>query len=877
MGMRFRSGDSAILMDIVLAELERSDDRDWQVQDLGFWRLVTSDGYPMPEQGWKLHLSATMLSAPVVLARVARVLMGEGCAFKFPARLDDYWELLTPHCDRAQAGKFITVYPRTEAESVRLAAILDEATMGLPGPLILSDRCYRAGGIVHYRYGAFTGHRTLGNEGFYEVRLRSPDGELLRDERLPRFTPPPFAVSPFGEPPQTRPATPEAVLLNDRFEVREAIRHGNRGGVYVALDAKTGREVIVREGRPHACADLSGADARTSVAAQCSALGALAGTQTVPAVVDFFEQGGHVFLVEELVQGITLERWWEANSVPIGRDGFGCRHDQVLPIVHRLVEKLTAVHRQGYVLGDLSPGNVMIRPDGDLRLIDLEFAAAPGAIVLVAGTPGFLAPELTPHRAELRPAPPQSADLYSLGAMVYFLAVGVPPAADRVRRVGLANSTLARLRPMVEGLLARPDERWSLDRCARFLQQAVPLPAEGAPPVTAGLDELIDDGLAWLTETMARDEDPAALWPDGSQGIEGDPCTAGNGAAGILMMLALGAPEAPETTATAGWLRRRLAEEEAWPPGLYMGRSGSLWALYEAARSERDFALHAARSLPTAHPSPDITHGLAGCAMAVLRLASRSGDPGLHEQAAVTFQNLHDARTYLGDRPQWPTALDFDSGLAGANHFGFAHGIAGIATALLYGSAALDRPDWLPVVHEVAATLIDHADLDGDAAWWPTVRAEPSQVRPRRPHWCSGSSGIGSFLIRYWRVTGDAVALSWAERAATAVHRSRWKLGPAACHGLPGEGDFLLDMAEFTGQDRYRGWAEDLAECLAAQAVRRSGRLLVPDPFGRFVPGYLGGAAGQLGFLLRLRDRHPRLWMLDDLTFPSMSPRPEGR
>ncbi|MET8385281.1 hypothetical protein ABZV14_20010 [Streptosporangium canum] len=67
----------------------------------------------------------------------------------------------------------------------------------------------------------------------------------------------------------------------------------------------------------------------------------------------------------------------------------------------------------------------------------------------------------------------------------------------------------------------------------------------------------------------------------------------------------------------------------------------------------------------------------------------------------------------------------------------------------------LDRPDWTATVHEVARALYAHADVDGDTAWWPTLRGDPGTVRPRRPYWCSGSSGIGSFLVRYWHATGD--------------------------------------------------------------------------------------------------------------------------
>lgn len=868
-----RAEDAALLLDIVTAALGRAGAGDWSISENGFWCKVAPHAHGVPRQGWKLHVSATMLSASVVLARATRVLVDAGCAFKFPVRLSEYWKLLEPHCGRAQAGKFITVYPRDDAEAVRLAALLDEATRGLPGPVILSDRPYRPGGIVHYRYGAFSGYRVLGNDGFYEVRLRTPDGDLLLDERRPAFSPPSFAACPFEAPPAPPPAS--SVLLNDRFLVRGAIRHSNRGGVYHAEDTTTGREVVIKEGRPHACGDLRGVDAAARIRAEHLRLRELAPSGVVPAVVDFFEQEGHAFLVEERLPGLTLHRWVHRCAGPLGETGFGVEAALALPMVARLAGLVRAVHDRGRRIGDFSPNNVVVLPGGELRLIDLEHAAAPADTVLVGGTAGYLAPELVDQAGRLRPAPGESADRYSFGAMTYFLAVGThleAPGLPRVAAVAAANPTLALLRPLVEGLLApEPDRRWSLDECERFLADLVPEPAaaEGVARPPGRIDRLIRDGLADLTETMDAGEDSPSPWTNVIGDVEADPCSINGGVAGVLGTLTLALPvvEVGDTVAVlCRWLRRRLESEPAWRPGLYFGRSGSLWALYEAAAVLGDsetarFAAHAARLLPADTPSPDVTHGLAGCGMAVLHLASRTGDPALRDHAAQIFHNLHEARSYLDGHPQWPTPDSHDSGLAGANHFGFAHGIAGIGTALLLASRALDRPDWMATVHEIARTFAAYADVDGDTAWWPTLRGDLETVRPRRPHWCSGSSGIGSFLVRHWKATGDPASLDLARRAATAVHRTRWQSGPANCHGLPGDGEFLLDMAEFTGEERYREWAQDLAGCLELGAVDHDGRLLVPGAHGDFSPTYLGGTAGTLAFLLRLRYGSPRPWL----------------
>jgi hypothetical protein len=125
-----------------------------------------------------------------------------------------------------------------------------------------------------------------------------------------------------------------------------------------------------------------------------------------------------------------------------------------------------------------------------------------------------------------------------------------------------------------------------------------------------------------------------------------------------------------------------------------------------------------------------------------------------------------------------------------------------------------------------------------------------------RYHWCSGSSGVGTFLTRLHLATGHEEYGLLAEEAAAAVHRVRWQASPTSCHGLAGNGEFLLDMGK-------RDDALRLAGCGHAFSVLRDSRMLVPDESGTEVyADYQTGLSGFLGFLLRLRDGGPRLWML---------------
>ena len=83
----------------------------WDVSEDDFWCRVRPDDTPSRVQGWKLHVSATPLSAPEVLHRAAEVLIRHRCAFKFAARAELVLELTGTRYNRAQCGKFITAYP----------------------------------------------------------------------------------------------------------------------------------------------------------------------------------------------------------------------------------------------------------------------------------------------------------------------------------------------------------------------------------------------------------------------------------------------------------------------------------------------------------------------------------------------------------------------------------------------------------------------------------------------------------------------------------------------------------------------------------------------------------------------------------------------
>jgi Lanthionine synthetase C-like protein/Protein kinase domain len=862
------SDDSAPFIETVHALLPRT----WRVERSGVWTWVTPPGdAATPDQGWKLHLSAVPSSAPHVLERVTPLLVGEGCPFKFAASSAEVVRLTGRHTDRGSAGKFLTVYPPDGVDLAGLARALDEATSGLHGQRILSDRPLRPGGLVHFRYGAFTQRLRLAANGVYEPVIRAADGTWVPDRREAWFTPPAWAPPvPVAEQETTVPTTAtQGVLIGERFLLRSAIRHANKGGVFRAVDTRTGDGVIVKQGRRYVEEVADGTDVSDLLHNEGCMLERLAVTGRVPRVHASIDLPEHKFLVVQAYEGVSLT----VHLRRLHRNG-AVSAQAIRRTALSLVDLVAAVHREGVVIRDLKPDNVMVLPDGELRLIDLELAVRAGQNALPGGSLGYAAPE------QWTTAPAScTADLYSLGSILFCLATGAEPilADDDEREAGVRVANwldraardlplAGELAPLIRELLAPdPAARPSLIRVRKTLRE----PRHREPPRVGGDDDarrLLDDGLTFLVRSgghgVPADSPPGTThwWQIAAVGATSDPCNVYYGAAGTLAVLASACGLRPRTelldatARAADWLERTAAREPVVLPGLHFGRAGTYWALLEAAIALGDDALasrtaHAAASLPASGAVPDVTYGIAGTGLAALRFWRHTREEAFlrlaHECADMSLERV----VQRPDGVFWPIPPQPPHTPEAATHYGFAHGTAGVAAFLLDAFAVTGRSDVLDMAHSAGRALcaVSLRGRDGGVRW----SSGPGHDVPLTG-WCSGAAGVGSFLIRLWRATGENEFRIAAEGAAAAVRSDIWQSRPVHCHGTAGSMDFLLDMAEASGDERYRTWADEAVSALAARAVIREGLLLTPDHFGVSIsPSWSVGVAGVAAALLR--------------------------
>ena len=212
-------------------------------------------------------------------------------------------------------------------------------------------------------------------------------------------------------------------VLQGRYRILRPLGSGGFATVYLAEDGRLGgRQVAVKEFNPGNVAPADRAWATTAFEQEAMVLARL-NHPNIASVTDFFQEGGLAYLVMEYVPGETLQEAWQ--RAPGGR----FPEAQVVAWVGQITAVLDYLHNQSppIIFRDLKPSNVIVQPDGTLKLVDFGIARyfKPGQArdTQALGTPGYAAPEQYGQgQADAR------TDVYALGAMAHQLLTGHDPA-----------------------------------------------------------------------------------------------------------------------------------------------------------------------------------------------------------------------------------------------------------------------------------------------------------------------------------------------------------------------------------------------------------------------------------------------------------------
>ena len=208
------------------------------------------------------------------------------------------------------------------------------------------------------------------------------------------------------------------------YRILEQIGAGGMGVVYRAHDERLDRDVALKVLTPGTVVE---APARKRFHKEALTLSKL-NHPNIATVHDFDTQDGIDFLVEELIEGLSLD----AMLVP-----GPLREREVINLGSQLAEGLAAAHGQGVIHRDLKPGNIRVTPDARVKILDFGLAmifrqeTSPTAVTASlsevkagAGTLPYMAPEqLLGRKLDAR------TDIWAVGCVLYEMAAGRRPFA----------------------------------------------------------------------------------------------------------------------------------------------------------------------------------------------------------------------------------------------------------------------------------------------------------------------------------------------------------------------------------------------------------------------------------------------------------------
>lgn len=839
----------------VVADLLREFAADWVITRDGFWFFVHPGGYfDMPSQGWKVHVSATIENAPSILGRAAKVALVNGVPFKFALDKNVLATMSSKRWTRGGSGKFITMYPPDLSSFKSLLEQLYAELRDDEGPYILSDKRYKDCRVLYYRYGGLLRTTRMDIKGEKNLIIVSPDGEAVPDVRTPYFSLPPWVDDPFP----SQKSEHKEIVLNGRYRVKKAIAFSNSGGVYIAEDGDTGREVVVKEARAHTAMDDRGNDAIKLLKKEHQMLELLRETDITPQPVESFPGWENFFLVEEYLEGgdireIMLTQSPLMHARPSLEDS-SQYYEVYRRILKGFAQAVDLLHQKGIVFGDLNANNIKIdRSTHAVRLIDFEGAFKPDVDEpTYLFTPGFKS------AASIRKNTQGfEDDLFALAtSMLYML---FPIAAFSTLRGDLFDTVL---RTMLNDVGWSQTEVFNIINglsknemtCARAYelldQPAQILPPSYADDIDADSCDKIAQELGTFILANIRPDREDSLFPADPYVHRTNPLSMGFGACGMLYTLKKCGFEIPQSA--SDWVEKKLDKVgiDDLPPGLLTGASGIAWSLWELGFEDRAVELmRMANQSALLKRHHSYFYGMAGIGMANLFFYLRTKRPDY----LATANDLADSLLR--------TAQDSDRGIYwesdGLLHLGYGYGQSGVALFLLRLSQLSGEERFLSEGRRALEFDLSHGEEREDGILsFPRAPADATVV----PYLEEGSAGIAKVAMRYG-VWDERLEMIFAD-----VHR-KYAGFVGLLYGLGSFVDVLTDAFLLSNDARFLEMAKR-----PITGIRDI--YLMKQPQGSATPGdnlfriscdYATGVAGVMRTLHRFAHLDEADFVLDEV------------
>ncbi|MEJ2048600.1 MAG: serine/threonine-protein kinase [Calditrichota bacterium] len=192
------------------------------------------------------------------------------------------------------------------------------------------------------------------------------------------------------------------------YRILRKIGRGGMSIVFLAEDERLGRKVAMKMiDQPHL--------EREKVLSEARHLSQL-NHPGIITIYDVIEHQDGIFIIMEYVEGDSLENFLRTHRVDI---------QLAFHLAKHIVDTVKIAHEHNLIHGDLKPGNIIITPEGNIKLLDFglsQLLDVPPPNKNVAGTFPFISPE------QLTGSPPnEQSDIFALGMIIYQLSTGVVP------------------------------------------------------------------------------------------------------------------------------------------------------------------------------------------------------------------------------------------------------------------------------------------------------------------------------------------------------------------------------------------------------------------------------------------------------------------
>jgi serine/threonine-protein kinase len=212
-------------------------------------------------------------------------------------------------------------------------------------------------------------------------------------------------------------------IIDGKYEILKQIGKGGMSKVYLAMDRRLNKQWAIKEVEKFAHDTNKNEIVVNSVIAEANLVKTL-DNYYLPRINDILDDGKVIYVVMDYVEGESLQKILKTEGAQPQK--------HVLKWGKQLCEVLNYLHsrRPPIIYRDMKPGNVMIKPDGDVKLIDFgiarEFKEQGGSDTTSLGTRGYAAPEQFAGGTQTDPR----TDIYNLGATLYHAITGHDPSKE---------------------------------------------------------------------------------------------------------------------------------------------------------------------------------------------------------------------------------------------------------------------------------------------------------------------------------------------------------------------------------------------------------------------------------------------------------------